>query len=81
MSDDPGKSPTRDKPNVTFFKNGPLQIREPCKLFDGDTQQEIVPKKFPVYLCRCGGSQNKPFCDGAHNGMGFDGTCVPGADG
>ena len=71
----------RDKPNVTFFENGPLQIREPCTLFDGATQKEIVPKKFPVYLCRCGGSKNKPFCDGTHNGIGFDGTCVPGAAG
>jgi CDGSH-type Zn-finger protein len=27
-----------------------------------------------VVLCRCGGSSNKPFCDGTHARSGFDGT-------
>ncbi|MDH4148776.1 MAG: CDGSH iron-sulfur domain-containing protein, partial [Acidimicrobiia bacterium] len=25
-------------------------------------------------LCRCGGSANKPYCDGTHSSNGFDGT-------
>jgi CDGSH-type Zn-finger protein len=28
----------------------------------------------PCALCRCGGSANKPFCDGTHARKGFDGT-------
>lgn len=65
---------------IKFFENGPICVREPCKLVDQKTGREIVPKRFPVYLCRCGASQRKPFCDGAHNARGFDGTCHPTAD-
>ena len=44
---------------VTVRENGPLEFRAQMQL-DGE---EIGPR---AVLCRCGLSQNKPFCDGAH---------------
>jgi CDGSH-type Zn-finger protein len=37
---------------------------------------EDVTGETRVFLCRCGQSSNKPFCDGTHNKVGFDGTEV-----
>lgn len=35
---------------------------------------EQVDTRAVYSLCRCGGSANKPFCDGTHASNGFDGT-------
>jgi CDGSH-type Zn-finger protein len=32
---------------------------------------KIIENEGPVYLCRCGGSSNKPYCDGTHKRNGF----------
>jgi CDGSH-type Zn-finger protein len=54
---------------ITPKSDGPLIVQgiPNLKTVDGD----IDPRK-PVYgLCRCGQSQNKPFCDGSHTAAGF----------
>ncbi len=59
---------------IKISKNGPLLIKEEVKVIDQATGKEVAIEKFPIALCRCGHSANKPFCDGAHSRQGFDGT-------
>lgn len=54
---------------VTLSKNGPLEISGGIELTDEDHHQPGVADHYT--LCRCGGSKNKPFCDGTHWENGF----------
>ena len=49
--------------------NGPYQVSGGVTVEDA-TGKTIVAEK-DVWLCRCGASKNKPFCDGAHAKIGF----------
>lgn len=56
---------------ITVLPNGPYKIEGDIELKDGQGQV-LTPKTKPdAYLCRCGHSANKPFCDGAHTRHGF----------
>ncbi len=57
--------------------NGPYLVKNLDDL--RNAQGEPIPVKPVLALCRCGGSANKPFCDGTHNKNGFSGDRV--ADG
>ena len=53
-------------------ENGPLVIQGPFRLVDHQGNEFALPTDKPaVALCRCGASNNKPFCDGSHRGCGF----------
>ncbi len=56
---------------IKVLKNGPLRIKQPCQITLEDGT--VVEKPFGVSLCRCGGSADKPFCDGTHKINGFIG--------
>ncbi len=50
-------------------ENGPLIVKHLHSMRDADGNQ--VEVKQVTALCRCGHSQNKPFCDGTHQKVGF----------
>jgi CDGSH-type Zn-finger protein len=51
--------------------DGPYQIAGPVTIVDPTGATVEVPEGKEVSLCRCGGSNDKPFCDGTHEKEGF----------
>jgi len=56
-------------PAITVTKDGPYAVVGAVPL-SGQAAAEIAAAECYT-LCRCGGSKNKPFCDGAHWSIGF----------
>jgi CDGSH-type Zn-finger protein len=57
---------------VKVQKNGPYVIEaEALQLLDPEGRAFGLAGRNVVVLCRCGASNNKPFCDGSHNHHGF----------
>jgi CDGSH-type Zn-finger protein/uncharacterized Fe-S cluster protein YjdI len=54
---------------VTPRKDGPLNVRGPVEICCGSGR--TVNRTQNTLLCRCGGSANKPYCDGTHKRIGF----------
>ncbi len=50
-------------------KDGPLKIEGKLSVYKADNTQRMFGNK--VFLCRCGQSKNKPFCDGSHSAASF----------
>jgi len=76
----------KGEPKVVVSKNGPYLVSGGPPLArqtiladaEGGSQEWAEGGAFPAQesyaLCRCGHSANKPFCDGTHRKVGFDGT-------
>lgn len=56
--------------DINVRPNGPLIVTGDFKLLDSEGNAYTVENE-RVVLCRCGGSSNKPFCDGTHRTNGF----------
>ena len=56
---------------VEVKANGPLLITG--DLIVTDTEGNKTAKSPKTAFCRCGGSSNKPYCDGSHNKINFVG--------
>ena len=55
---------------ITVRINGPYRVRGPITLEDAEGNKFELPGEV-IALCRCGGSKNKPFCDGSHREINF----------
>jgi CDGSH-type Zn-finger protein len=51
--------------------DGPYKVTGPVRLIDAEGNVFDVPGDRPIALCRCGQSQDKPFCDATHKSVGF----------
>jgi CDGSH-type Zn-finger protein len=58
---------------VEIRANGPYRVTGPIDLVDQQGNAYAIPEGQWLSLCRCGQSDNKPFCDGTHRDCGFQG--------
>ena len=56
---------------ITVRNNGSLKIEGEFELYDGQGNAFDLAGRIAISLCRCGHSQNKPFCDSQHKQCGF----------
>src|ERR1700750_2981326 len=80
------KRPMAKSARVTISKDGPYMVTGAVPLSrqtivtdsEGGSERwqegETLAGRETYALCRCGHSNNKPFCDGTHANIGFDGT-------
>jgi len=61
-----------DEPvTIVCNPNGPLRITGNFVIKDSQGKDFDLAGRTVISLCRCGHSQNKPFCDGSHARTGF----------
>jgi 3-phenylpropionate/trans-cinnamate dioxygenase ferredoxin subunit len=54
---------------IEVTPDGPYLVAGTIELHDSDGK--LVPTRGKTWLCRCGASTKKPFCDGTHSKIGF----------
>ena len=71
MNDAEDESASSLETKVEVMEKGPLLVYGTLKVTDKDGNEET--KNRTTAFCRCGASQNKPYCDGAHVKADFRG--------
>jgi CDGSH-type Zn-finger protein len=64
-----------DTTDINVLPNGPLRISGTFVIKDGQGKEFGLSGRTTISLCRCGFSENKPFCDGSHARKGFQSIC------
>ena len=69
-----GKDVPGDNPNevieIIQHENGPIEAKGALEITSGTGHR--LHRGTRAFLCRCGASKNKPFCDGSHKEIGFE---------
>ena len=68
---------------ISVRQHGPYVIEgENVTVVDWNGHEYKPVNRARFALCRCGGSTNKPFCDGTHSRIGFHAAeaATPGSD-
>lgn len=66
-----------DDVKITVRPNGPLRVEGAIVLSDAEGRTWDLTGKPAVSLCRCGASENRPFCDGSHKRIEFKCAATP----
>lgn len=56
---------------ITVNTNGSIRLEGDFVIVDPEGKPYGLGGRATISLCRCGQSQNKPFCDGSHKRTGF----------
>lgn len=60
---------------VTVNDHGPLRLEGDFTICDAAGNAFGLAGRTVISLCRCGLSENKPFCDGQHGRQGWQASC------
>ena len=61
-----------DNTEVTCKNNGPLRVSGQFTIYDAAGNAFDLAGRTAITLCRCGLTENAPFCDGSHKRNGFE---------
>lgn len=61
---------------ITVQNNGSLRVEGDFEIVDAEGRTFGLSGRTKVSLCRCGQSNNKPFCDSTHKECGFQSMIV-----
>lgn len=65
---------------VSVDANGPYGVKGDFTLLDANGEAIPLTPGKTAWLCRCGQSATKPFCDGSHKRVGFSDPGVASAE-
>jgi len=60
---------------ITNRDNNSIRIEGEFTIYDMNGNPFDLSGREAIGLCRCGASENKPFCDGSHRRVAFESAC------